>query len=226
MELDRVTAAFEVKELGGEGHFKGLASAFGPPADLQGDVIERGAFAASLGEHAQRGTAPPMLWQHDPRMPIGRWTQIRETEKGLAVEGKLTLEVQQAREARALLKDGALDGLSIGFRTRESRAEDDAAGRVLTDIELIEISLVTLPANERARVAAVKAAEITTPRAFEEFLREAGFPRAFSKAVTSHGFPAAQRQRDAGERGADTLTAELRRAADTLRTMTKELSDA
>lgn len=235
MKIDRLTAAFELKQLGEEGAFSGFASTFGLPADSQGDIMAPGAFSASLAEHAEKGTAPPMLWQHDPSVPIGRWTDIRQTDRGLAVDGRLTLEVQQAREARALLKDGALDGLSIGFRERESRPateDEEAEGvrRVLTDVELIEISLVTMPANERARVAAVKAAAraalVETPRAFEEFLREAGFPRAFAKTVTNRGFATAQRRRDVGTSGVDSLTAELWRAADTLRTITRELRDA
>ena len=148
--------AFKLARLEAAGSFSGYASTFGGPPDSYGDVIAPGAFARALAEHESSGSRPAMLWQHDTRAPIGLWTRLREDQRGLAVEGKLTLEVQRAKEAYALLRDGALGGLSIGFRTRRSEAGEHG-GRLLTELELLEISLVTLPANAAARVATVKA---------------------------------------------------------------------
>lgn len=150
--------AFKLARIEEAGSFAGYASTFGGPPDGYGDVIAPGAFARALARHEAAGSRPAMLWQHDTRAPIGRWTRLTEDARGLKVEGRLTLEVQRAREAYALLRDGALGGLSIGFRTRRSEAGAHG-GRLLTELDLIEISLVTLPANAAARVAAVKTGE-------------------------------------------------------------------
>jgi hypothetical protein len=92
-----------------------------------------------------------MLWQHDPGQPIGVWDEVREDRKGLFVRGRLLRDVARGREAAALLEAGAIDGLSIGYRTK--RAErDGAGGRRLHEIELWEVSLVTFPMLAEARV--------------------------------------------------------------------------
>ncbi len=145
----------EIKSVDDAGTFSGLASTFGPPADTFRDVIAANAFTKSLSEHKKRGTVPLMLWAHDTSQPIGRWTEVKETRRGLAVKGKLTLQVQKAKEAHALMRDGAIDALSIGFRLREFHREKGGT-RVLSDIDLLEISLVTMPANSQARINGVK----------------------------------------------------------------------
>lgn len=128
----------------------GYASLFGA-ADQGGDVVQTGAYAASLGRLARAGGAVKMLWQHDPSRPIGVWDEVREDARGLFVKGRLLLEVQAAREAHVLLQAGAIDGLSIGYRTL--RAEKAADGRrLLHEIELWEVSLVTFPMLPEARV--------------------------------------------------------------------------
>ena len=92
-----------------------------------------------------------MLWQHDPTRPIGVWDEVREDGKGLWVKGRLLPDVAQAREAAALIQAGAIDGLSIGYRT--IRAERDTQGRrVLAEVELWEVSLVTFPMLREAKV--------------------------------------------------------------------------
>jgi len=203
--------AFKLAAVEAAGSFAGYASTFGGPADSFGDVIAPGAFARSLAEHKAAGTAPAMLWQHDSHALIGRWTSLSEDARGLAVEGKLTLEVQRAREAYALMQDAALNGLSIGFRTRASRLQQ-GGGRVLTNIELLEISLVTLPANSGARVGDVKACGgISTIRDYEAALRDGlGFTPRAAKRLAAGGWPAlAEREvRD----GRDALAAALQRA--------------
>lgn len=121
--------------------FAGYAAVFDRP-DRGGDVVRAGAFAKSL----RRG-AVPLLWQHDAARPIGRIEYLKEDRRGLRVIGRLV----DARAAR-LLKEGAVRGLSFGYRVRAAHGE---APRELTDLELIEVSLVTLPMQPRARVHAV-----------------------------------------------------------------------
>jgi HK97 family phage prohead protease len=129
----------------------GYASLFGT-ADQGGDVVQAGAYGASLARLARAGRGVKMLWQHDPSRPIGVWDEVREDGKGLFVRGRLLLEVQAAREAHVLLKAGAIDGLSIGYRTL--RAVKSGAERRLHEIELWEVSLVTFPMLPEARVQA------------------------------------------------------------------------
>ena len=101
---------------------EGYASRFGLP-DQGGDIVAKGAFGASLARLAAKGDKVRMLWQHDPTKPIGVWDEIREDETGLWVKGRLLSEVALAREAATLIDAGAIDGLSIGYRT--VRAEKD-----------------------------------------------------------------------------------------------------
>ena len=128
----------------------GYASLFNVE-DKGGDVVQNGAYAASLARLSKVRGKVKMLWQHDPMQPIGVWDEIREDDKGLFVKGRLLPEVQAGREALALLQAGAIDGLSIGYRT--VRAEKSAKGRVLHEIELWEVSMVTFPMLPEARVA-------------------------------------------------------------------------
>lgn len=131
---------------------EGYASLFGV-RDQGGDVVHAGAYGASLGRLSARGEKVRMLWQHDPAQPIGVWEEVREDSKGLWVRGRILTEVEKGREAAALLAAGAIDGLSIGYRT--VRAERDGKGqRVLSELELWEVSLVTFPMLREARVAA------------------------------------------------------------------------
>ena len=130
----------------------GYASLFGAE-DHGGDVVAPGAYAASLRRLAEAGQRVKMLWQHDPARPIGVWDTVREDGRGLFVRGRLLVDVQAAREAKALLEAGAIDGLSIGYRTL--RAEKVAGGgRLLQQVELWEVSLVTFPMLPQARVQA------------------------------------------------------------------------
>lgn len=147
--------AEESLSVNGDCGIEGYASVFGRP-DQGGDVVERGAYAASLGS----GRRVKMLWQHDPREPIGTWDEIREDGTGLYVRGRLLDGVARAREARALIEAGAIDGLSIGYRTVRAHRDDDGQRR-LAEVELWEVSLVTFPMLPEARLssAAAPAAE-------------------------------------------------------------------
>lgn len=141
-------------EVEDDGTFEGYASLFGK-VDLGRDVVERGAFAASLGK---RGAgAIRMLFQHDPNAPIGTWSEIREDARGLFVRGRLALQSARAREVHSLMKEGALDGLSIGFRTVRARTEAKTGIRRIVEVDLWEISVVTFPMLPEARIEAVKA---------------------------------------------------------------------
>lgn len=130
----------------------GYASLFGV-RDQGGDVVAKGAYAASLTRLGARGGRVKMLWQHDPGQPIGVWDEVREDATGLWVKGRILTEVEKGREVAALLAAGAIDGLSIGYRT--VKAERDGKGqRLLQELELWEVSLVTFPMLPQARVAA------------------------------------------------------------------------
>jgi len=136
-----------------DGVFEGYASLFGE-ADLGKDVVMPGAFRDSL---RKRGAAQVrLLWQHDPAQPIGRWLSIAEDLRGLRVRGRLNLAVSQARDIHALMRDGAVDGLSIGFRVERARAERPTGLRRLERLDLWEISVVTFPMLPGARVETVK----------------------------------------------------------------------
>jgi HK97 family phage prohead protease len=148
----------------------GYASLFGA-TDQGGDVVARGAYAGSLRRLAEAGQRVKMLWQHDPSRPIGVWDEVHEDNRGLWVRGRLLLDVQAGREAKALLEAGAIDGLSIGYRTL--RAEKAAGGgRLLHEIELWEVSLVTFPMLPEARVQAA-ADESDLARQLAEAFRDA-----------------------------------------------------
>jgi len=136
-----------------DGSFEGYAALFGR-VDLGRDLILPGAFTRSLGERGAAGVR--MLFQHDPAEPIGTWRDIREDGTGLFVRGRLTLDVARAREVLALMRAGAIDGLSIGFRTVEGRTDPRSRVRRLARIDLWEISVVTFPMQPDARIAAVK----------------------------------------------------------------------
>ena len=132
--------------------FEGYASLFGV-ADSAGDIVERGAFAQSL---ARRGPAKVrMLYQHFAHEPIGVWQIIREDARGLYVRGRLITDTQRCRECLALLGEGALNGLSIGFRTVRAKRDAKTGLRHLLEIELWEISVVTFPLLAQSRVTAV-----------------------------------------------------------------------
>ncbi|KQI69649.1 peptidase U35 [Loktanella sp. 3ANDIMAR09] len=130
----------------------GYASLF-EQADQGGDRVLRGAYRASLEKVAASGNRIKMLWQHDPMQPIGVWDEIREDAHGLHVKGRILRDVARGREAAALIDAGAIDGLSIGYRTvRATKAAD--GGRNLAELELWEVSLVTFPMLQDARVGA------------------------------------------------------------------------
>ncbi len=205
-----ITHPLEIKVTEEPGFFEGYGSIFGA-RDHDGDIVERGAFASSL-----KSRIPALLWQHNPAQPIGRFDEVREDERGLYVKGRLALTGKGA-EAYALLKMGAMNGLSIGFVTKEASRDVKSGVRTISRAELVEVSLVTFPANELARVQAVKSiAPARSPKEFEQFLREAGFSRSHAKAITAKGFRPFQNRREAGLEGLTFMPERLRLQAATL----------
>lgn len=189
-------APLEAKLAGATGELEGFASTFNN-VDLHGDIVQRGAFAKSLGEHKAANSMPAMLWHHDPSEPIGVWLEARETDHGLKVRGKLTLGTQRGAEALALAKDNALS-LSIGFRTRDAGYEKGR--RVLKDVQLLETSLVSMPANPLAKITAVKSllatGEKLGPRDLERALHDIlGLPKSFARRLIAGGYNAANTDR-------------------------------
>lgn len=193
---EEMDIAFEYKAEDDEkGMFSGYGSIFGNK-DLGNDVVVEGAFAKSIGKKGAK--AVKMLYQHRQDEPIGVFDEIIEDRRGLKVKGRLAMGTQRGREVYELMKLGALDGLSIGYRVDPKGAEYDEKGkrRYLKSVDLMEISAVTFPMNPRARVQAVKGAERTV-REWEELLRDAGsLSRNEAKAAAS-AVAKALEQRDA-----------------------------
>lgn len=187
--------AIETKAIGDDGVFEGYGSIF-KNVDSYGEVVEPGAFTASLVDARQKGRSIKMLWQHDPSQPIGVWEAMSEDSKGLQVRGRLLKDdVPQAAATYALLKAGALDGLSIGYRVVEAAPHGDKTGvMLLKKLDLKEVSVVTFAANDRARVTDVKhmiaAGLLPTVREFEDFLRDAGgFSKSLATAIAAKATP-------------------------------------
>ena len=150
---DRLDAGFAVKALAETGVFEGYASVFDAIDDGH-DRVRRGAFARTLA--GRRPGDVKLLWQHDPTEPIGVIQAIHEDRRGLYVKARLLLDVARAREALSLMRCGALDGLSIGYRAAKATLDDRTGERLLEDIDLWEVSLVTFPMQRHARIAAFK----------------------------------------------------------------------
>lgn len=178
-----------------KGVFTGYGSIFGNK-DLGNDVVVEGAFAKSIGKKGAR--AVKMLYQHRQDEPIGVFDEIIEDRRGLKVKGRLAMGTQRGREVYELMKMGALDGLSIGYRVDPKGVDYDEKGkrRYLKSVDLMEISAVTFPMNPRARVQAVKGAERTV-REWEELLRDAGSLSRNEAKVAASAVAVALEQRDA-----------------------------
>lgn len=185
------------------GTVEGYGSVFGG-LDSYGDTIEPGAFSASIAKRR-----PKMLWQHRMDKVIGTWDVVTEDSKGLHVKGRIA-DIELGREARELIKMGALDGLSIGYRT--IRDEMRGNNRILKEVDLWEVSFVTIPADAAATVTGVKS--LATERECEDALRDMGFSRREAKAFIARGWGGVKGLRDAG----DTLPDEVLRDAEAVKT--------
>ena len=184
----------DVKALGEDGTIEGYGSIFGN-VDSYGEVVMPGAFEKCLTAAASAGRSIKMLWQHDADRPIGLWTELSEDKRGLRVKGQLLIDVSaQAREAYGLIKAGALEGLSIGYRVLKQGPHPTKPNALaLLEIDLKEVSPVTFAANDKARIESVKhllaAGQVPTTRQFEELLREAGFSKSLAAVIAGKAAP-------------------------------------
>lgn len=180
-----------------KGMFSGYGSIFNNK-DLGNDIVLEGAFAKSIASKGPRGVK--MLYQHKADEPIGVFDEIIEDKRGLKVKGRLAMGTQKGREVYELMKMGAIDGLSIGYRVAPKGADYDEKGkrRMIKEVDLMEISAVTFPMNPRARVSAVKG-EQRSVRDWEAFLRDEGeLTRSEAKVAANAVFKALD-QREVGD---------------------------
>ena len=211
------TLPVEVKEVSEKGEFAGYASIFGNEDDGH-DIVQAGAFAESLTKWPAEKVR--MLYQHDSSEVIGKYTVMREDQKGLYCEGRLFLGVQRAREVYELMSEGAIEGLSIGYRTREYEMDRVRDVRTLIKVDLKEVSIVTFPMNELAGISLVKHdGRLPTERDFERYLtRDAGFSAQQAKAIIANGYKSLiHAERDAGEGDDKGLAQALVEAAQRMR---------
>lgn len=190
--MKRQAFQFKLQDIAGgddEGTFTGLGSVFGN-IDQGADIVAKGAFKASLRERA-----PQMLLQHGfgelGDMPVGKWDDVRETDAGLEVKGRLFLETDGLRLAYRGMKEGVFTGLSIGYVPVKSAVDHETGIRTLKQVDLYEISLVTFPMNQAATVSAVKSRLTSgqiTKREFEEVLRDAGFSRKQAEVIVAKAY--------------------------------------
>ena len=187
--MDFAASPFDIKTLDDAGHIEGLLAGFGN-VDHGGDKLLPGVFAKSL---AARSAPLPMLLHHDMKRPIGAWKEWQEQPQGLYVKGRLSLATRDAQEAHALAKDGALGGLSIGWKATQAHT-DNKGVRVVTEADLFEGSLVTVPMNDKTRVTAIKA--VTGARDIEDMLRESGLSNRQAKSAASAAWKAINQSHD------------------------------
>ncbi len=186
---DFLTGNFEFKSLPNDtGVFEGYGSVYGN-RDVGGDVMEPEALNDSIADWQQKGRWPALLWNHNPNEPLGVYKDMAPDTKGLHVRGKLSLEVQRAREIHELSKVGAVDGLSVGFVTEEKVFKGNT--RHIQRAQLWEVSMVPIGMNLEARITSVKSifGEERSPKKIETFLREVGgLSRSEAKAFMAQGY--------------------------------------
>jgi Escherichia/Staphylococcus phage prohead protease len=211
--------ALDLKRVEPDGTFSGYASLFGTE-DMGHDIVLPGAFRDSLAARGARGIK--MLLQHNPAEPIGVWEELKEDARGLFAKGRLMLDVARARETLSLMRAGALDGLSIGFRAVVGHRDAKTGIRRLAKVDLWEVSIVTFPLLTDARVAHVKARPFAqrppTEREFERWLtQDAGLTRSQARAVIRFGHKGLTTQDAAAGHPQDRLVAQIQDATGLLR---------
>jgi len=202
-----------VKSEGASGEFVGYGSVFGV-MDSYREIVEPGAFAESIAEINRKGRPVPVLWQHRSGEPIGVYDALREDGTGLQVEGRLAIgKVSRADEAHALMQMGAVSGLSIGYYVREDSFDEKTRVRSLKTLDLVEVSLVTFPANDEARVDTIKSklahGTLPTLREFEMLLREQGFSKNQAAMIAIRGLKTLLGRGDSDDDGAKSIAAAL-----------------
>lgn len=193
---------FELKEINSDGTFHGYGSVFGVK-DSYDEIVAPGAFADTLAAHMAGGTLPAMLWQHRSAEPLGAYIDMSEDSIGLKLSGQLALKTVRGAEAYELMTmkpRPAINGLSIGFVTREDNYDRVTGIRTLKKVDLWEVSLVTFPANDAARVQGVKTIEVLEDlKSAEQYLRDAGLSRREATAFIARVKGLSQRDSDGGE---------------------------
>jgi len=167
-----------------QGTIEGYASLF-DEVDQGNDMVVSGAYKSSLSRRKPKSVK--MLWQHDPRQPIGMWDEIYEDEKGLYVKGRLLMSIQQGKEAAALIEAGAIDGMSIGYRTinADRQVVGEKTVRALKELDLWEISMVTFPMLPTARIVSRKGEDWGNPRFVEQYLRDGGCSQSAARQIAT-----------------------------------------
>jgi len=212
--------ALDLKQVGLDGVFEGYASLF-HHEDLGRDVVHPGAFQETLKSKGADGVR--MLFQHDAGQPIGVWQKLHEDARGLFARGRLMPDVARAREVLSLMRAGAVDGLSIGFRAVRTKRDRKTGIRHLLKVDLWEISVVTFPMQPAARVSSVKSwpfrSAPPSEREFERWLtQDAGFTRSEARALMRDGLDGLKSRRDAGgDQGEAVLRQQIAEAAELLR---------
>lgn len=210
-----LSSNFELKDLTEDGEFEGYGATFNDVDDGK-DMILPGAFTKSLV--SRPAAKVKMLWQHRNDEPCGKWIEMREDTKGLFCRGKLLLATSKGREAYEFLKEGVLDGLSIGYRTENYETDRELGIRKLIQVKLMEVSLVTFPMNQHSLISRVKSDQLPTEREFEQFLaRDAGFSVQQAKAIVAGGYKSLLNARDAETSDDQGLSMALHDAAARIR---------
>ncbi len=197
-ELKKLVFESEIKAENSKGIFTGYGSIFGNE-DQGNDIMQKGAFTKSLVNRPV--SKVKMLYQHKTDEPIGVFTDMYEDSKGLFVKGQLAMGTQKGREAYELLKMGALDGMSIGFKAdpeKQGYNENKRGVRTLKEVDLMEISLVTFPMNESALIETVKG-NAKNIREWEKILRDAGGLSRTEAKIGAKALSESLSQRDAGD---------------------------
>lgn len=181
----------DVKAVNDDGTFSGYGSVF-DIVDSYKEIVVPGAFTKSLSKLADTGRKLPILWQHRAGEPIGAWTYLKEDDRGLLCDGELWIgDSQYAKTAYRGMQSRAITGLSIGYRIVSSSFNEKTGIRILNEVDLVEVSIVTMPANDEARIESVKAriahGELPDLPAFEKILREAGFSKSLAAVIANHG---------------------------------------
>jgi HK97 family phage prohead protease len=196
---------YDVKAVSDDGLFSGYGSVFGV-VDSYNEVVAPGAFLESLEEAKSKARTFPVLWQHRTDEPIGNWDieSLKEDDRGLFGSGGLWLEdAPYARIAYRGMKSRSITGLSIGYYVRESSFDEKTRIRTLTKLDLVEISIVTVPANDEARTDVIKSklahGGLPTLPEFEQLLREAGFSKTQSAVIANRGLQHLLRSESGGE---------------------------
>lgn len=196
----RLDMPFEIKSVNDSGAFTGYGSVFGVK-DTYSDIVVKGAFTKSLNKWRKNGRLPALLWQHKMDEPIGYYTKMVEDDNGLYLEGQLLIEDDPlARRAHAHMRAKSLSGLSIGYALNDYDYDNEKDAFILKEIDLWEVSVVTFPANDEARIFDVKTAlelgRVPSPKDMMKVLQNIGLSQSQSESFMLDGYSSLKKQTD------------------------------